>query len=87
MQHIQLRNVKVNQIQIFLEAVHCGSFSGAAESLHVTQPMVSKTIQTLEKETEEEEDFADKTVQTVGLNILLTGQMANLFFVFWSITI
>ena len=50
MQHIQLRNIKVNQIQIFLEAVHCGSFSGAAESLHVTQPMVSKTIQTLEKE-------------------------------------
>lgn len=50
MQHINLRNIKINQIQIFLEAVNCGSFSGAAESLHVTQPMVSKTIQALEKE-------------------------------------
>ena len=50
MQHIDLRNIKINQIQIFLEAVRCGSFSGAAESLHVTQPMVSKTIQALEKE-------------------------------------
>lgn len=50
MQHINLRNIKINQIQIFLEAVDCGSFSGAAESLHVTQPMVSKTIQALENE-------------------------------------
>lgn len=50
MQHIDLMNIKVNQIQIFLTAVDCGSFSGAAEALHVTQPMVSKTIQTLEKE-------------------------------------
>ena len=50
MQHIDLRNIKINQIQIFLEAVNCGSFSGAAEALHVTQPMVSKTIQALEKE-------------------------------------
>ncbi len=50
MQHVDLRNIKINQIQIFLEAVNCGSFSGAAESLHVTQPMVSKTIQALEKE-------------------------------------
>lgn len=50
MQHIQLRNIKINQIQIFLESVNCGSFSGAAELLHVTQPMVSKTIQALEKE-------------------------------------
>ncbi|MBR3243632.1 MAG: LysR family transcriptional regulator [Parasporobacterium sp.] len=40
----------MNQIQIFLEAVNCGSISGAAEALHVTQPMVSKTIQALEKE-------------------------------------
>ena len=50
MQHIDLRNIKINQIQIFLEAVNCGIFSGAAEALHVTQPMVSKTIQALEKE-------------------------------------
>ncbi len=50
MQHINLMNIKINQIQIFLTAVDCGSFSGAAESLHVTQPMVSKTIQSLEKE-------------------------------------
>ncbi len=50
MQHINLMNLKVNQIQIFLEAVNCGSFSRAAESLHVTQPMISKTIQALEKE-------------------------------------
>ena len=50
MQHINLRNIKIDQIQIFLESVNCGSFSGAAESLHVTQPMVSKTIQALENE-------------------------------------
>lgn len=50
MQHIDLMNIKINQIQIFLTAVDCGSFSGAAEALHVTQPMVSKTIQALEKE-------------------------------------
>ena len=50
MQHINLMNIKINQIQIFLAAVDCGSFSGAAEALHVTQPMVSKTIQSIEKE-------------------------------------
>ena len=33
MQHINLMNIKINQIQIFLAAVDCGSFSGAAEHI------------------------------------------------------
>ena len=50
MQHIQLTNIKLNQIRIFMTAVECGNFSGAAEILNMSQPMVSKTIQNLEQE-------------------------------------
>ncbi len=50
MQHIQLTNIKLNQIQIFMTVADCGNFSGAAEILSMSQPMVSKTIQNLENE-------------------------------------
>lgn len=50
MKQVDLFNIKLNHIKIFLLAVETGSFSKTAEELHVTQPMVSKTIQTLEKE-------------------------------------
>ena len=50
MQYRNLQNLKVSQIQIFLTAVECSSLSRAADLLHVTQPMVTKTIQTLEHE-------------------------------------
>ena len=50
MQHIKLTNIKLNQIQIFMTVADCGSFSGAAEVLNMSQPMVSKTVQNLEQE-------------------------------------
>ena len=50
MKQIDLFNIKLNHIRIFLLAVETGSFSKTAAELHVTQPMVTKTIQTLEKE-------------------------------------
>ena len=50
MQHINLYNIKLNQIRIFLTAVECNSFTAAAEYLNMTQPMVSKTINSLENE-------------------------------------
>ena len=50
MRYIECRNLRMNQIQIFLCAAECGNFTAAAEQMHVTQPMVSKTIRTLEQE-------------------------------------
>ena len=52
MKQIDLFNIKLNHIRIFLTAVERGSFSKAAAVLNVTQPMVTKTIQTLENELE-----------------------------------
>ena len=52
MKQIDLFNIKLNHIRIFLSAVEFGSFSKAAAELCVTQPMVSKSIQTLENELE-----------------------------------
>lgn len=52
MKQIDLFNIKLNHIRIFLTAVERGSFSKAAVALHVTQPMVTKTIQALENELE-----------------------------------
>lgn len=37
-------------LQAFLEVAHAGSFSVAAENLHITQPAVSKRIATLENQ-------------------------------------
>ena len=50
MKQIDFFNIKFNHIQIFLTSAQTQSFSKAAEKLNVTQPMVSKTIQILEKE-------------------------------------
>lgn len=50
MRHIDLLNIRLNQIQIFLTTVECGTLTAAAERLHLTQPMITKTVQLLEKE-------------------------------------
>lgn len=50
MKHVNLFNIRLSQIQIFLAAAEYGNFTVAAEKLHLTQPMVSKTITTIEKE-------------------------------------
>ncbi|MDD7389208.1 MAG: LysR family transcriptional regulator [Lachnospiraceae bacterium] len=50
MKSINFLNIRLNQIQIFLKTAECKNFSTAADALHITQPMVSKTIQALENE-------------------------------------
>lgn len=40
----------IDRARTFLEIVHCGSFLGAADRLHVTQTTVSARIRTLEEE-------------------------------------
>lgn len=50
MELINLYTIKINQVQIFLMAAECGSFTRTAEYLHLTQPMVSKTVGALEQE-------------------------------------
>lgn len=40
----------IKQLQLFLEVVRTKSFSKAADDLHLTQPMVTKTVSALEKE-------------------------------------
>ena len=50
MKHIDLFNIKLNHIRIYLTAVEYGGFTAAAEKLHLTQPFVSKSIQHLEEE-------------------------------------
>lgn len=50
MRHIDLLNIRLNQIQIFLITVECGTLTAAADRLHLTQPMITKTVQLLEKE-------------------------------------
>lgn len=50
MELINLYTIKINQVQIFLMAAECESFTRAAEYLHLTQPMISKTVGALEQE-------------------------------------
>lgn len=50
MELINLYTIKINQVQIFLMAAESGSFTRTAEYLHLTQPMVSKTVGALEQE-------------------------------------
>ena len=50
MRYVNYRNIRIHQIQIFLCAAECGNYTAAAEIMHVTQPMISKTIQSLEQE-------------------------------------
>lgn len=42
--------MNITHLEYFLEVVRMGSFSKAATSLHVTQPSISKMIQSLEEE-------------------------------------
>lgn len=50
MRHVDLLNIRINQIQIFLTTVECGTLTAAADLLHLTQPMITKTVQLLENE-------------------------------------
>ena len=50
MKHINLFNIKLNHMQIFLTVTEYESFTIAAEKLHLTQPFVSKSISHLEEE-------------------------------------
>lgn len=50
MKHVDLLNIKLNHIHIFLTTVEYGGFTAAAEKLHLTQPAVSRTITNLEEE-------------------------------------
>ena len=50
MRHIDLLNIRLNQIQIFLTAVECATLTETADRLHLTQPMITKTVQSLENE-------------------------------------
>ena len=59
MKHIELFNIKLSQIRIFLSVVEFGGFTAAAEKLYMTQPMISKTIAHLEEE--------------LGLRLILRG--------------
>lgn len=52
MKHIDLSGIRLSHIKMFLEAVECGSFTIAAEKMHVTQPYISKAIAHLEQELE-----------------------------------
>lgn len=47
---MDLLNIKLNHIHIFLTTVEYGSFTATAEKLHLTQPFVSRTISNLEEE-------------------------------------
>lgn len=40
----------IRHLKYFLEVVRCGSFTKAAETLHITQPTISKMIRGLEEE-------------------------------------
>ncbi len=50
MKHVDLLNIKLNHIHIFLTTVEYRSFTIAAEKLHLTQPYVSKIISNMEEE-------------------------------------
>ena len=49
MKYIDVSGIKLNHIRIFLAAVEYGSFTVAAEKLHMTQPFISKSIAILEE--------------------------------------
>ena len=44
-----MRDLKLNQLQTFAEVIALGSFSAAAERLHLSQPAVSLQVRELEK--------------------------------------
>lgn len=49
MEQIELLDIKLNQMQIFLTAAQTLNFSAAGELLGYTQPMISRTIKGLEE--------------------------------------
>lgn len=48
MKYIDVSGIKLNHIRIFLAVAEYGSFTVAAEKLHMTQPFISKSIASLE---------------------------------------
>lgn len=50
MKHIDYYNMKLSHIEIFLAVAEYNSFTIAADKLHLTQPFISKTIQSLERD-------------------------------------
>ncbi|MEI7556628.1 LysR substrate-binding domain-containing protein [Candidatus Chlorohelix sp.] len=58
--------ISMYQLQIFLSVVERGSFSAAAEELHLTQPAVSMQVRTLE------ERYGVKLFSRIGQRIELT---------------
>ena len=50
MRHIDISGIRLNHIKIFLAVAEYGSFTMAAEKLHMTQPYISKIIAQLEAE-------------------------------------
>lgn len=50
MQYFDISNLTLKHVQIFLAAAKYENFSLAAESLNVTQPLVSRTVSLLEQE-------------------------------------
>ena len=58
--------MNLQQIEYFLESVRGGSFSAAAESLHLAQPSVSEQVRRLEAE------LGVALFQRVGRGLVLT---------------
>lgn len=50
MRHVDVSWIRLNHIKIFLAVAEYGSFTVAAEKLHMTQPYISKIIAQLEQE-------------------------------------
>jgi DNA-binding transcriptional LysR family regulator len=63
--------LSMNELTVFLAAARCGSFSEAGRQLHLSQPAVSQTIDSLEKR------FGVKLFARQGRSVRLTeaGQM------------
>lgn len=60
--------LEISQLQTVLAVTHCGSFSKAAEKLHVTQSAISQSVKNLEKK------LGVEVFRRTGKKILLTGE-------------
>ena len=58
--------MRMNDLRAFLAVAQSNSFSSAAESLHLTQPAISKRIGNLER------DLGLKLFDRVGKRVYLT---------------
>ena len=45
-----MKDISINYIRYFVTLINCGKFSTAAEQLHLSQPALSKSILSLEKQ-------------------------------------